>query len=549
MEGVTAHGPCSHSTAVETSACKEACLRATEMVWSELRAGAIAAGVDSATDCPNGSPLPTVLILTDSRALMDSLEQIVCLSALNILASIARVTVRHVRAHADIAGNEYVDLLAKGGLSLANPPAPYAISCKAVKGVIEEWHSRHRLGWLRERATVSRRTEQCLLAADGQGRNHVLKGDRDRQKARITCQCEAGYCPLLFEGNLRGEFAPGKCRWCDHVCEGEDVTRTAHVLLRCPAFERERATWASQLKCRPENLTRENAFSSIDALGAFLSRTVLRPSAAGARPGSEDSDHGEPSEERAAEARDGPQTPPQEDSHSDAPPEPCHSDDAATYRSAKSAESSHFDSADSEGSWQTAHSGATSHRHSPHTARPESSERGHRRPPERGRNRRRADKKKRRTSPTPPQHKHRSYSEYCGEFKRGRWVAGGEPRQRRRKQRRKGDHSEDRGRNDNTNGGDENCKGNAAGANHGNGGPARDTQPAPAESPHAAAIAEVNSVLEQLRAAPPAERKRVFKQLALRWHPGKGGTKEVCQCILERRSAFLKGELRRSASV
>lgn len=210
---------------------------------------------------------PRVLLATDSLSLVMALksrsikifEDLQLMKNINSLATIADLTISHVRGHAEICGNEEADALCT---EVLRSPAMQTECCasllpEAVKSELKRHAEGERSMRIRSLAVSRPAVARAVKICGGEKltRSH-LKTDLPVVASRIGLQCMAGHCGWLLGRRavqkVDEQFAidvSGCCRFC-----GEKVPdRVEHFIQRCEVHKEQRRTLENRLRERVED--------------------------------------------------------------------------------------------------------------------------------------------------------------------------------------------------------------------------------------------------------------------------------------------------------
>jgi ribonuclease HI len=183
-------------------------------------------------------PSDKITILTDSQSALQALAQdrhnsktrIKCITAINNLSNKADITIRWVKAHVGIPGNELADAHAKAGITnranLPNEQIPQSISsfkAELNEKLTQKWN---RI-WFAKKGC--RQTKNFYPEVDIAKSKKLLKLSRPTLSRiiRIT----TGHNFMSRHTTLIANKAPPLCRYCEMDCEDSE-----HIVAVCEAL-------------------------------------------------------------------------------------------------------------------------------------------------------------------------------------------------------------------------------------------------------------------------------------------------------------------------
>ena len=180
----------------------------------------------------------TINFYSDSLSALQALNSLIiksdtvksCMNSLNNLGRVNKVTVRWVKAHINIEGNEIADSLAKQGAQAgAGTIINLLPTMNRQKACIREFYYKK---WSNE-FVLNKQARQTKLFFPKPNKNRSLELlNRSRKDLAMLVMCCTGHNFLRKHRFLQKQIDVSKCRLCDYEEES-----SLHIISHCPAFE------------------------------------------------------------------------------------------------------------------------------------------------------------------------------------------------------------------------------------------------------------------------------------------------------------------------
>ena len=180
----------------------------------------------------------TINFYSDSLSALQALNSLIiksatvksCMNSINNLGRVNKVTVRWVKAHINIEGNEIADALAKQGAQAgAGTIINLLPTMNRQKACIREFYYKK---WSNE-FVLNKQARQTKLFFPKPNKNRSLELlNRSRKDLAMLVMCCTGHNFLRKHRFLQKRIDVSKCRLCDYEEES-----SLHIISHCPAFE------------------------------------------------------------------------------------------------------------------------------------------------------------------------------------------------------------------------------------------------------------------------------------------------------------------------
>ena len=180
----------------------------------------------------------TINFYSDSLSSLHALSSLIiksatvksCMNSLNRLGRVNKVTVRWVKAHINIEGNEIADALAKQG---AQAGAGQIINLLPTgnrqKTCIRKFYYKK---WTKEFILAKQDRQTKLFFSCPNKKRSLELLNRSRKDLAMLVMCCTGHNFLRKHRFLQKRIAVRKCRLCEYEEES-----SLHIIAHCPAFE------------------------------------------------------------------------------------------------------------------------------------------------------------------------------------------------------------------------------------------------------------------------------------------------------------------------
>ena len=223
-----------------------------------------------------------ITFYSDSQASLAALAKLTitsestkrCHQVLNELGRKNKVSLKWVKAHIGIHGNEVADTLAKKGTLLGEGPATELLTPKALqkKEIRLYYTQKWRQEW--KSYAAARQTKIWFTKPDLRKSQKLLT--RNRNTLGILVQFLTGHNKLQRHKNLQEKISdPFSCRLC-----GSAEETSFHVIAECPVLQRERMeifkTWSNMSETPEWTIGQVEKFLNKTVVGQMLEGTYGR---------------------------------------------------------------------------------------------------------------------------------------------------------------------------------------------------------------------------------------------------------------------------------